>query len=127
MRISRVFVPGVAAMALVSLILSAQTQTQTPAPSGEARKITVTAKKYEFNPSRIELKVGEPVDITFESEDTEHGFACKDLKLEKVTFKKDSPAHVTFTPDKAGTFDFKCAKSCGMGHGKMKGQFVVSP
>jgi cytochrome c oxidase subunit 2 len=125
MRISRIVIPGVAALALVSVLLSAQTQT--PSPTGEARKITVTAKKYEFNPSRIELKVGEPVDITFESEDTEHGFVCKDLKLEKVTFKKDSPAHVTFTPDKAGTFDFKCAKFCGLGHGKMKGQFVVSP
>ena len=96
---------------------------QTPEP----RKISVSAKKYEFNPSRIELKVGEPVEITFTSEDTKHGFVCKELGLEKVEFKKDEPKTVNFTPDKAGTFPFKCAKFCGMGHGKMKGEIVVSP
>ncbi|MEO8432116.1 MAG: cupredoxin domain-containing protein [Acidobacteriota bacterium] len=118
MRISRIFVPAAAGLVLVSLLLSAQT----PAP----RQITVTAKKYEFQPSRIELKVGEPVEINFESEDTKHGFVCKDLNLEKVVFDKGAPTKVTFTPDKAGTFEFKCAKFCGMGHSKMKGEFVVS-
>ena len=93
----------------------------------EPRKITVVAKKYEFQPNHIELKVGEPVEITFESEDTKHGFACKELTEEKVVFAKDSPGHLTLTPDKAGTFKFKCAKFCGLGHGKMKGEIVVSP
>ncbi len=93
----------------------------------EPRKITVTAKKYEFNPSRIELKVGEPVEITFQSLDKKHGFECKDLKLEKVVFDPKTPATVAFTPDKAGTFPFRCANFCGFGHSKMKGEFVVSP
>ena len=95
--------------------------------TSEPRKISVTAKKYEFSPSRIEVKVGEPVEITFTSEDTKHGFACKELGLEKVEFTKDEPQTVRFTADKAGTFPFKCAKFCGMGHGKMKGEIVVSP
>ena len=29
-----------------------------------------------------------PGEITFESQDTKHGFACKDLKLEKVVFEQ---------------------------------------
>jgi cytochrome c oxidase subunit 2 len=93
----------------------------------EPRKITVTAKKYEFQPSRIELKAGEPVEITFQSEDTKHGFECKELNLEKVVFDKETPATVTLTPEKAGTYAFKCAKFCGMGHSKMKGEIVVAP
>src|SRR5262249_7684661 len=93
----------------------------------EPRKITVVAKKYEFQPNHIELKVGEPVELTFESEDTKHGFACKELTKEKVVFAKDSPAQLTLTPDKAGTFKFKCAKFCGLGHWEMKGEIVVSP
>jgi cytochrome c oxidase subunit 2 len=93
----------------------------------EARKIEVVAKKYEFEPAKIELKVGEPVEITFKSTDTKHGFVCKELNLEKVAFSKDEPATVTFTPEKAGTFPFKCAKFCGLGHGGMKGQIVVTP
>ena len=116
MKIPRVVAGGIAVSVLVPLLLTAQ----------EPRKITVTAKKYEFSPNKIELKVGEPVEITFESLDAEHGFACKDLNLEKLTFKKDTPAKVAFTPDKAGTFEFKCAKWCGFGHGKMKGEFVVT-
>ncbi len=93
----------------------------------EPRKITVVAKRYEFQPSRIELKLGEPVEITFQSEDTKHGFQCKDLNLEKVVFDKETPATVRFTPEKAGTFAFKCARLCGLGHGKMRGEIVVAP
>ena len=93
----------------------------------EPRKITVVAKKYEFQPNRIEVKAGEPVEITFETVDTKHGFACKELKLEKVVFTKDSPAKVAFTPETPGTYAFKCARFCGLGHSKMKGEIVVTP
>ena len=108
----------IAALFLVSPLLAQA--------SAEPRKITVIAKKYEFQPSRLELKAGEPVEITFESQDTKHGFSCKDLKLEKVVFTKDSPGKVSFTPDKPGTYKFKCAHFCGLGHPKMKGEIVVT-
>ena len=114
MRLSRT--AAVLAAALCPLLLQAQ----------EPQKVTVMAKKYEFQPSRIEVKAGQPVEITFQSEDTKHGFECKDLKLEKVVFDKETPATVSFTPDKAGTYEFKCAKFCGMGHSKMKGEIVVT-
>lgn len=116
MRSSRRSAAVLAAALLCPLLLGAQ----------EPRKITVTAKKYEFQPSRVELKAGEPVEITFQSEDTKHGFECKELKLEKVVFDKETPATVTLTPEKAGTYEFKCAKFCGMGHSKMKGEIVVA-
>ena len=108
------------AAAMIALLIAA-------AAAQEPRKITVVAKKYEFNPSRIELKVGESVEITFESEDTTHGFACKELGVEKVTFKKGEPTIVKLTPQKEGTYPFKCAKFCGMGHSGMKGEIVVTP
>ena len=108
---------------LVVLALPLLLQAAPPEP----RKIEVVATKYSFEPSRIELKVGEPVEITFRSTDTKHGFVSKDLKLEKVVFSKDEPATVSFTPDKPGTYAFKCARFCGMGHGKMKGEIVVVP
>ena len=92
---------GIASLAgLVALFLISPLLVALPP---EPRRITVVAKKYEFQPNRIELKVGEPVEITFESQDTKHGFSCKDLKLEKVVFAKDSPGKVTLTPDKPGT------------------------
>lgn len=93
----------------------------------EPRQITVVAKKFEFQPNRIEVKAGEPVEITFETLDTKHGFVCKELKLEKVVFTKDNPAKVAFTPETPGTYAFKCARFCGLGHSKMKGEIVVTP
>jgi len=113
---------SVAAVALLGVIIRAQDSA--PA-SSEPQKITVTAKKYEFNPSHIEVKAGQPVEITFRSEDTKHGFEQKDLGIQKVVFSKDEPQTVKFTPAKAGTYPFKCAKFCGMGHGGMKGEIVV--
>ena len=119
MRILRTAAIALSGLVLIPLLLLAVPP--------EPRKITVIAKKYEFQPNRIELKAGEPVEITFESQDTKHGFSCKDLKLEKVVFTKDNPGKVTFTPENPGTYKFKCAHFCGLGHPKMKGEIVVTP
>jgi cytochrome c oxidase subunit 2 len=119
MRKSVTFATIAAAVVLGALPLRAQDA----APA--AQKITVTAKKYEWNPSTIEVKVNQPVEITFQSEDTKHGFEQKDLGIEKVIIDKDQPQTVKFTPTKTGTYQFKCAKFCGMGHSGMKGQIVV--
>ncbi|HSE64644.1 MAG TPA: cupredoxin domain-containing protein [Thermoanaerobaculia bacterium] len=112
---------------VLSLLLLAIGFPAAPASAEEPRKIEVVAKKFAFEPSRIEVRAGEPVEITFRSLDTKHGFACKQLGLEKVVFTKDEPATVRFTPEKAGTYPFKCARFCGLGHGKMKGEIVVLP
>jgi cytochrome c oxidase subunit 2 len=124
MRTSKLAVSILAALFVATIAVRAQEPT--PAPAAEPRKITVTAKKYEFSPSKIELKVGEPVEITFQSQDTKHGFSCKALGIEKVVFEKDKPETVRLNPQKAGTYEFKCAKFCGMGHGKMKGEILVT-
>lgn len=111
---------SVLAVGLLGAFLRAQDAA--PAP----QKITVKAKKFQFDPATIEVKVNQPVEITFESEDTKHGFEQKDLGIEKVIFDKDTPQTVKFTPTKTGTYQFKCAKFCGMGHSGMKGQIVVT-
>ena len=92
-----------------------------------SRTVDITAKKYEFDVPRIEMKVGETIELTLNSLDAKHGFECKELGVKKVTFEKGQPAHVTVTATKPGTYEFKCANFCGMGHGKMKGEIVVSP
>ena len=93
----------------------------------EPRKIEITAKKFEFSPKRIEVKVGEAIELTANSADTKHGFECKELGIKKVTFEKEKPATITFTASQPGTYEFKCTHFCGLGHGKMKGQIVVVP
>jgi cytochrome c oxidase subunit 2 len=112
-------ISGISALMIVTTV--AQDQPVQP------RKIEITAKKYEFDVPRIEVRVGEPVELMLSSVDAKHGFECKDLGIAKVTFEKDKPATVTFTATKPGTYEFKCANFCGLGHGRMKGQIIVQP
>ena len=109
-----------AALAVAALAAAAVAQDVEP------RKITVTAKKYEFNPSKIELKTGETVEITLQPLDATHGFTCKDLGVDKIVVEKGQSQTFRVTASKPGTYEFKCAKWCGFGHGKMKGEFVVT-
>ena len=97
-----------------------------PAMSGP-RQITLKAKKFEWDPAKIEVRVDEVVEVTLLSEDVKHGFICKGLKIKAVKFKKDQPAMITFTAERPGTFRFKCADFCGLGHRRMKGEVVVKP
>jgi len=116
----------IAAAVLAGALATLSAAAQDAAPAASARKITITARKYEFTPSKIEMKVGEPVEITLQAEDATHGFTCKELGVDKVVVEKGQSQSFVVTPQKAGTYEFKCAKWCGFGHGKMKGQIVVT-
>jgi cytochrome c oxidase subunit 2 len=87
--------------------------------------IKVTAKKFEFSPSVIAVRLNVPVTLEFESLDRVHGFAVPDLKLE-AEIKPGATTRVRFTPDKLGTFPFHCNRFCGSGHEDMNGQIVVT-
>lgn len=83
------------------------------------RRVEIIAKRFEFSPSEITLKKGEPVILVLTSKDVQHG-----LKLEAfhqvVKAKKGESSQVQFTPTEAGTFVAQCAVFCGAGHGSMK-------
>ena len=90
----------------------------------QAHEIQVTAKKYEFSPNPIRVKKGEPVKLIITAIDHDHGFSLEAFHI-KQKLKKGEPTTIEFTPDKAGTFPFKCSVFCGMGHGGMKGTLIV--
>jgi cytochrome c oxidase subunit 2 len=93
--------------------------------SQHERIIKITAKKFEFAPSTIELKVGEPVILEITSLDRKHGFAAPDLHVDTVIVP-GKPTRVRIVPDHAGTFSFHCSVFCGSGHEDMGGQLVVT-
>src|SRR5262249_25635295 len=100
------------------------------APSATAGKpervIHITAKRFEFAPATIELKVGEPVILELSSLDRKHGFAAPDLHINAV-IQPGKPTRVRLVPDRPGTFEFHCSVFCGSGHEDMTGQLVVRP
>jgi heme/copper-type cytochrome/quinol oxidase subunit 2 len=128
-------------------VLRARADASRPANASQADQklqvIEVTAKKYEFNPSPIHVKLGAKVQLKITAQDHTHGFKINlypdgaDAKGDPglvLTSKEDcfkieqgTPVVVEFVAHTAGTYSFKCCQRCGLGHGGMKGQLVVEP
>jgi len=85
----------------------------------QPRRVEVAAKRFDFTPSEITLKKGEPVILVLSSKDVQHGLKL-DAFNQVVIAKKGGSSQVQFTPAEAGTFIAQCASFCGSGHGSMK-------
>ena len=97
-----------------------------PAPVGTpVKEIEVSAKKYEFTPAEIEVPANTLLRLHLKATDKEHGFELKSVKDSCVKFKPEAPVTVEFYADKAGEYEFKCCKYCGLSHGSMKGKLIV--
>jgi len=85
---------------------------------GEPKVVAVTAKRFEFLPHEVKLKKGETVTLRVTSEDVEHGFFNRKMKIDSDIAAGQS-ADVTITPLEAGKFVIICDHFCGSGHGNM--------
>lgn len=83
------------------------------------RRIEITAKRFNFTPSDLTLKKGEPVVLVLKSEDVSHGLSFGDLGV-NIKAAKGQSSELAFTPQKTGDFVGRCSVFCGMGHGSMK-------
>ena len=92
-----------------------------PAAGGETKDITINATNFEFDQQDIQLHVGDTVNLTLKNTSGAHGIEIPDLG---VNVKNNQT--VTFTVDKAGTYDFNCSIQCGSGHDNMTGTITVS-
>ena len=92
--------------------------------SDNPKVIEISAKKFEFTPSEITLKKGEPVILRLSSSDRVHGFMSKPLKID-TDIPNDKTKDVAITPDTAGNFTVICDHYCGTGHGNMKMKVTV--
>jgi cytochrome c oxidase subunit 2 len=109
------------ATAVVTLIFGVRVRSGAAAAE---QVIHLTAKKFEYSPSEITVKKGQPVVIEIVSLDRKHGFMIPDLKV-RSDVKPGAQNVVRFTPDKTGTFNFHCDLFCGSGHEGMAGTIVV--
>ena len=91
----------------------------------ETKDVEMTARKYEFSPSTVEVPAGTTIVFKITALDRDHGFEIVGVKDSCVQLKKGETATVEYKAEKAGTFQFKCCKRCGFGHGRMKGTIVV--
>lgn len=87
-------------------------------------EIRISAKKFEFHPSKVTAKRGQAVAFVLTSEDRIHGFKMPDFGL-RTDIVPGQETRVSLTPDKAGSFTFFCDVFCGDGHEDMDGTLVV--
>ncbi len=83
------------------------------------KKIEIVAKRFEFSPSEITVKKGEPVVLVLTSQDIDHGLKITELGV-NLKISKGKSNEASFTPTEAGNFPGQCNSFCGSGHGGMK-------
>ena len=108
---------------LVPAVLVAQKGTE-PAPAPIV--IEVIARKFEFEPSRIEVVEGDHVRLVVRSADGVHGVGIKKFKVSKLVPRGGDTVTIDFVASAAGTFPIICSEFCGDGHEDMTGTLVVS-
>jgi cytochrome c oxidase subunit II len=115
---------SLAALLLLSLVLSLTVAPPKAHGESNAPVIEITAKRFGFTPNQITLKKGETVKLRLTSEDVTHGFFMKKLKIDEV-IEPGKPTEITLTPETAGNFTTICDHFCGVNHGNMNMTITV--
>jgi len=93
--------------------------------TGETKEFNVKAFQFGFDPTTIEVNLGDKVVITAYSVDVPHGLAIPDFGV-NMLLMDSTPQTIEFLADKKGIFNFFCSVPCGSGHGSMRGFLVVN-
>jgi len=89
------------------------------------RVINVVAKRFGFEPARVEVTEGERVRLIVSSGDGVHGVEIKKFKINKKV-PRGGEVTIEFVATAAGQFPILCSEYCGDGHEDMKGMLVVA-
>jgi cytochrome c oxidase subunit 2 len=95
-----------------------------PAAAG-VTTFEVVARRFSFEPSHIEVTVGDRVRLLVASADGVHGVGIRRFKVNTLVPRGGAPVTVDFVADAVGTFPILCSEACGDGHSDMRGSLVV--
>lgn len=120
----RLWLKGVAVL-IAAPLTAAGTARAVSRHTAKEKVIKVHAKRFQYEPNEITLKVGQTVMLELTSEDFIHGLNIPDLKTRTdLVPGRITKLRVKFS--KPGTYDFLCDNFCGDGHEEMSGKFVVT-
>jgi cytochrome c oxidase subunit II len=123
-RFPFLFTIAVAGTALLSGSTSALFARQDLATASAPLVVEVTAKRFGFDPERIEVTEGDHVRLVVRSADGVHGIGIKKFKVEEK-IPRGEEVTIEFVASAPGTFPILCSEYCGKGHEDMKGTLVV--
>jgi cytochrome c oxidase subunit 2 len=117
----------VAGLGMAILIYTGISATPVPvrARQSEPRVVEVVARKFAFDPPRIEVTEGETVRLMVRSADGVHGVGIKKFKVSEEVPRGGTPVIIEFTANAAGEFEILCSEYCGKGHEEMAAMLVV--
>jgi len=93
--------------------------------AAESSVVKVVAQRFQFTPSEIALKSGQPIELEITSLDFIHGFNIPALGI-RTNLLPGPPTRVALKGLAPGRYDFLCDNFCGSGHEEMNGTIVVS-
>jgi plastocyanin len=75
-----------------------------------AKEFTVSGNEFAFSPKTLAVSKGDTVNVTFTNTGTfPHNFTIKELNVQGKTIQPGESDTVTFTADKAGSFQYICS------------------
>jgi heme/copper-type cytochrome/quinol oxidase subunit 2 len=104
------------------LWFGARSLAQEQAPT--RRDFNVTARKYAFAPSRIEVRQGDIVQVTLRSDDIAHSFTIDEYRIAKRVAPGQSVSF-EFRADQSGSFRIYCNLMQDDGCRNMHGELAV--
>jgi cytochrome c oxidase subunit 2 len=90
-----------------------------------SREIEIVARRFQFTPNQIPLKLGEQATLLITALDFAHGFYVPDLGI-RADLVVGLVTKIPILPKELGPLDFLCDNFCGDDHERMHGQFVVT-
>jgi cytochrome c oxidase subunit 2 len=118
-RTSSLLIVGVVGL-LSPFALQPAAQEQAP----NRREITLTARNYQFSPSRIEVGKDDLVKLTVQSEDNAYSVTIDEYRVSRRVPAGGSTT-LEFRADRAGTFAFYSNLTNDARHAQMRGELVV--
>ena len=118
--------PAIYALSMIGLLAGSSAHAQqTQAPAAEPKVFEVVARKFEFEPARIEVDAGDRVRLIVRSADGVHGVGIKKFRVSKLVPRGGDTVTIDFVASEPGTFPIVCSEFCGDGHEDMTGTLVV--
>ena len=112
------------------LIASFVLRSEAPAAAQDqgptARPFVITARKYRFDPPRIEVNQDDLVRVQLSTDDIAHSMTIDDYRIAKRV-SPGQPVTFEFRADKPGTFPIYCNLQIDDGCRQMRGELVVKP
>ena len=88
------------------------------------QEFQITAERFQFSPSTIEVNQGDTVRLVVRSVDVAHGFRIDGHDVEML-IPGGGSVTVEFVATRAGSYQFRCTNYCGLGHDGMLGSLNV--